>query len=118
MWAMLTISCQDLFKRYMHLDPGEMTQIWAIIYIPWGIKLLYGLISDNITLCGSKRKSYIVLMGLLQFFSLIYLYAFPDLSIFSVTLGLTLVSFSESFVNVVSYGLMVIQSRKDKENGS
>jgi len=57
-------------------------------------------------------------MGFLQFFSLIYLYIFPDLSIFSVTLGLTIVSVSESFVNVVSYGLMVIQARKDKENGS
>jgi hypothetical protein len=108
MWAMIGISCQDLFKRYMHLDPGEVTQIWAIIYIPWGTKLLYGLISDNISLCGTKRKSYIVVMGLLQFFSLIYLYANPDLSIFSVTLCLVLVSFSESFVNVVSYGLMVI----------
>ena len=92
----------------MQLNPGEVTEIWAIIYIPWGTKLLYGLISDNIPLFGSKKKSYLILMGFVQFLCLIYLYLVPDLSIFGITLLLVLVSLSESFVNVVSYGLMVI----------
>lgn len=115
---MIGIACSDWFKRYMKLEPNEVTEIMALTMIPWGIKILYGLISDNIPMCGTKRKSYIIIMGLLQFIGLNYLFMFPDQPILPITCVLTLVSFSEAFTNVASDGLMVIQSRKDPEMGS
>jgi len=105
---MIGVACSDWFKRYMKLEPNEVTQIMAITMIPWGTKIIYGLISDNVSLCGTKRKSYIVIMGFLQFLCLNYLFLFPDMPIWSITGMLMVVSFSEAFTNVVSDALMVI----------
>ena len=50
----------------------------SAITFPWCMKILYGLISDNVPLFGTRRKSYIVIMGIVQFLSLIILYVFLD----------------------------------------
>jgi hypothetical protein len=67
---------KDLFKDYMKLDPGHMAELQSIIGFPWSIKLFYGMISDNIPIMGSKRKSYVVMLGFLQFISLIPIFLF------------------------------------------
>ena len=63
LWGMVLISVQDLFKQYLQLDPGIMTYYTTIIGLPWSIKILYGLISDNVPILGTRRKAYIILMG-------------------------------------------------------
>lgn len=65
LWSVAVLACQDLFKQYLKLNPGEMTMYMSIIHIPWSVKLLYGLISDNIPIAGTRRKSYIILMGII-----------------------------------------------------
>ena len=35
----------------------------TIVHIPWSFKILYGLISDNVPLFGTRRKSYLIIMG-------------------------------------------------------
>ena len=62
---MAVLACQDLFKTYMKMDPGDMTVFMSMIHLPWSIKIVYGLISDNVPIMGTRRKSYIVLMGVL-----------------------------------------------------
>ncbi len=42
-----------------------MAKIQSIISFPWSIKLLYGLISDNLPILGYKRKYYVIAMGFL-----------------------------------------------------
>jgi hypothetical protein len=37
----------------------------SMIHLPWSVKIIYGLISYNVPILGTRRKSYIVLMGLL-----------------------------------------------------
>jgi hypothetical protein len=44
-----------------------MTGYMSIIAMPWSIKICYGFISDNVPIAGTRRKSYVVLMGLLSF---------------------------------------------------
>jgi MFS family permease len=53
-----------------------MTGYMSIVMLPWSVKILYGLISDNVPLFGSRRKSYVIIMGFLEFFSLIAIYVF------------------------------------------
>jgi hypothetical protein len=65
LWMMAILATQDLFKNYLMLDPGQMAIYISMIHIPWSIKILYGLISDNVPLFGTKRKSYIIIMGIL-----------------------------------------------------
>lgn len=108
LWTVAVLACQDLFKQYLHLDPGEMTLYMSIIHIPWSVKIIYGLISDNVPIMGTRRKSYIVLMGILQFCSLAFIFAFTDSGALSVAVCLTLAALSEAFVNVVADAIMCI----------
>lgn len=52
------------------MEPSKAAYLSSIIAFPWSVKLLYGIISDKLPMCGSKRKSYVILMGLFQFLSL------------------------------------------------
>jgi hypothetical protein len=65
LWSIAILACQDLYKTYLKLDPGQMTLYMSIIHIPWSVKILYGLISDNVPIFGSKRRSYVMIMGTL-----------------------------------------------------
>ena len=90
----------------------------SMIHLPWSVKIIYGLISDNVPLMGTNRKSYIILMGLLQFCALAFIYAFGEVNATSVSICLTLAALSEAFVNVVADAIMCTQARKDPEHGS
>lgn len=103
----------------MKLDPGDMTKYMSIIHIPWSIKIVYGLISDNVPIMGTRRKSYIVLMGIVQFCSLVAIYFLNETkTALSISILLTFSAMSEAFVNVVADAIMCIQARKDPEHGS
>lgn len=108
LWIIATLAVKDYFKVYLGLDPGEMAQYLSIIHIPWSMKILYGLISDNVPLWGTRRRSYLIMMGIIQFFCLFSIYAFQFESPLAVALILALASLSEAFTNVVSDAIMVI----------
>ena len=72
------LASSDLFKAYYHMEPGRVQSIQAFTMIPWSIKILYGLISDNIPICGSTRKSYLILFSIVQFITMVVL-GLPDL---------------------------------------
>ena len=86
--------------------------------MPWGFKILYGLISDNVPLCGTRRKSWLIIMAFVQFLTLmsIFVFEYTDPLVFTLVLATT--SLAEAFINVVSDAIMVIQARKDKKFGS
>jgi folate/biopterin transporter len=52
-------------KDELLLSPVEMSAVIGIGTIPWMIKPLYGFISDSLPLFGYRRKTYIVLSGIM-----------------------------------------------------
>ena len=118
MWIIATLAVKDYYKEYLGLDPGEMQLYMSIIHIPWSFKILYGLISDNVPICGRRRKPYLIIMGIVQFLALMSLFIFEPQDPLAVAITLAIASLSEAFVNVVSDAIMVIQSRLDKKFGS
>eukprot|EP00897_Mesotaenium_endlicherianum_P002811 jgi/Mesen1/2558/ME000162S01689 len=52
-------------KDELGLDPAEVAFLSGISAAPWLIKPLYGFISDGVPLFGYRRRSYLVLCGLL-----------------------------------------------------
>ena len=79
---------------------------------------MYGLVSDNIPICGTRRKSWIIIMGFIEVISLLILFfTLPEDPIVVIIL-LMLASMSIAFINVVSNAIMIIQSRKDKNFGT
>ena len=61
----LFLSVKDMFKHYLNLEPNYSQFLFSLMTIPWTCKILYGLISDNIPIMGSKRKSYVIINGAL-----------------------------------------------------
>ena len=89
----------------------------AIIAFPWAIKIVYGFISDNIPICGSRRKSYILMSAITYFVSMtvmVHNQEFPVLA----TVCLFMSNLSVAFSDVIVDSLMVIQSRRSPEDGS
>jgi hypothetical protein len=54
-----------LLKDELSLGPAELAALTGIFALPWTIKPLYGFLSDGFPLFGYKRKSYLVVAGLL-----------------------------------------------------
>lgn len=53
------------FKDQLHLGPAELSALSGLLVLPWTIKPLYGFLSDGVPLWGYKRRSYLILAGLL-----------------------------------------------------
>ena len=108
MWIIATLAVKDYYKDYLGLDPGEMQIYLSIIHIPWSFKILYGLISDNVPLCGLRRKPYLILMGIVQFMCLFSIFLFEPDNPIVLFIVLAVTSISEAFINIVSDVIMVI----------
>jgi len=54
-----------LLKDELHLGPAELSALTGIFTLPWTIKPLYGFLSDGVPLFGYRRRSYLVLAGVL-----------------------------------------------------
>eukprot|EP00184_Porphyridium_aerugineum_P005179 CAMPEP_0184698754 /NCGR_PEP_ID=MMETSP0313-20130426/5256_1 /TAXON_ID=2792 /ORGANISM="Porphyridium aerugineum, Strain SAG 1380-2" /LENGTH=479 /DNA_ID=CAMNT_0027157729 /DNA_START=173 /DNA_END=1612 /DNA_ORIENTATION=- len=52
-------------KDDLGLSPAMISALTGLSLIPWMIKPLYGFVSDSIPLFGYRRRSYLVLAGLL-----------------------------------------------------
>ena len=118
MKAMTSLAFLDLFRVYYALEPEATQSLTAIMTLSWTPKLLYGIIADTFPIFGTRKKSYIILMGLLQFGTAwaIAVVRFKDPSIICA-LGFFM-NLASAFMDVVVDGLMVMQSRKDQANGS
>ena len=53
-----------LLKDELHLGPAELSALTGIFTLPWTVKPLYGFLSDGFPLFGYRRRSYLVLAGL------------------------------------------------------
>jgi len=59
------LATANLFKDYYNLDPGYVQVLSSFISFPWSVKIFYGIISDNLPIFGSRRKSYLMILSLL-----------------------------------------------------
>jgi hypothetical protein len=61
---MAILALLDIFKNDFGLEPSTTQSYIAIMTLPWAPKLFYGIIADTFPMCGSRKRSYIVFMGL------------------------------------------------------
>lgn len=52
-----------LYKDDLKLHPAEVSRINSIVFIPWILKPIYGLISDSFPIFGYRRKPYLFIFG-------------------------------------------------------
>lgn len=115
---LLMLSIQDLFKNYFKLQPSKTQTLIVFIMSPWLFKIIFGIISDTVPVCGSRKKSWLIIMGCLQFFSLAVVATVKIESVNVVSNFLMLSQFSGSFMDTIVDAMMVIQAKKDPQHGS
>ncbi|KAI9922764.1 hypothetical protein PsorP6_000852 [Peronosclerospora sorghi] len=107
------------FKDNLQLQPAESQSLLTVMMVPWGIKPLYGIISDSLPLCGYHRKSYMMLCSALGTIATLTL-AVPNLITTPVgaVLILMLGSLSTAVIDVVIDARVVEMSRLDPKYGA
>lgn len=65
MITIITLAYLDAFRRYYKLEPSATTQFSAIMNLPWSPKILYGFFTDTFPIFGSRKRSYLIIMGML-----------------------------------------------------
>ncbi|KAJ0034954.1 hypothetical protein Pint_24793 [Pistacia integerrima] len=104
-------------KDDLHLDPAETAVISGFSALPWLIKPLYGFISDSLPLFGYRRRSYLVLSGLLGAISWSLMATLVD-SKYSAALSILLGSLSVAFSDVVVDSMVVERARGESQSVS
>ncbi|KAJ4955844.1 hypothetical protein NE237_012627 [Protea cynaroides] len=104
-------------KDDLHLDPAETAVISGFSALPWLIKPLYGFISDSFPLFGYRRRSYLVLSGLLGAFSWSLMATFVD-SKYDAAFCILLGSLSVAFSDVVVDSMVVERARGESQSTS
>ncbi|KAH9574561.1 hypothetical protein CY35_01G064300 [Sphagnum magellanicum] len=104
-------------KDNLHLDPAETAFLTGFSALPWLIKPLYGFISDGVPLFGYRRRSYLVLCGLLGALSWGSLALFVDNKYAAITVIL-LSSLSVAFADVVVDSIVVERARGETQGTS
>ncbi|XP_073134266.1 folate-biopterin transporter 1, chloroplastic [Henckelia pumila] len=104
-------------KDDLHLDPAETAVISGVSALPWLVKPLYGFISDSIPLFGYRRRSYLVLSGLLGALSWTLMATFVE-SKYGVAFCILLGSLSVAFSDVVVDSMIVERARGESQSTS
>ncbi|XP_072956971.1 folate-biopterin transporter 1, chloroplastic [Typha angustifolia] len=104
-------------KDNLHLDPAETAVISGVSSLPWLIKPLYGFISDSIPLFGYRRRSYLILSGLLGALSWSLMATMVD-SKYDAAFCIFLGSLSVAFSDVVVDSMVVERARGESQSMS
>lgn len=102
------IAYQYMYKDHYKVSPGESNVYQAIIMLPWIFKLVYGAICDTVSLFGTRKRWWMILMGLIQFSSLIVASDRGIEHVQTMTMLLTISTFAAAFMDVIVDALMVM----------
>ncbi|KAL1296295.1 hypothetical protein HN51_057003 [Arachis hypogaea] len=104
-------------KDDLHLDPAETAVISGFSALPWLVKPLYGFISDSVPLFGYRRRSYLVLSGLLGALSWSLMATIVD-SKYGAAFCTLIGSLSVAFSDVVVDSMVVERARGESQSTS
>ncbi len=113
---MAKLPLQSLIKDRFHLGPDAVADFFAVAGIALYVKPLAALVSDEVPLLGSRRRSYLVLSGTAG----VALWSFAAASAGSYrTLLVAFVAISAAAVlgNTVLGGILVEQGRRHDASG-
>ncbi len=106
---------QPLFfylKETLGLSASTVMYLGSVTTIPWMIKPLYGWISDTFPLWGYRRKSYMVMSGLLSAATATFIGITPVLPLMLLYAVLILDSLGGAIKDVAVDGIMVEEGQR------
>ena len=115
---LLNIALQDLLKNYYMLEPTQSQLLTTIIFLPMSIKFIFGIISDTVPICGSRKKSWLIIWNVISAISSLICAAVYIESATAFVALVLLFSIGSVFNDVVVDSLMVIQAKRDPKMGA
>jgi folate/biopterin transporter len=103
------------FKDELGLTPAQVAALMGIVAIPWVIKPLFGFLSDSLPLFGYRRRSYLIISGLLGTVSWLLLATVVH-SAWQATAAIALGSLAIAVSDVIVDSLVVERARKESQS--
>jgi hypothetical protein len=108
-------------KDELHLNPTDMAAIGGVTSLPWVIKPLYGFLSDGVPIFGYKRRSYLIIagiMGCLSWLALGTIVTDAQSAVAAIVIGSASVAVSDVVADsiVVEKSRILTQPNADTEN--
>lgn len=97
-------------KDELGLSPAQVAAMMGVAALPWVVKPLFGFLSDSLPLFGYRRRSYLILSGLLGALSWVVLATVVH-DAWSATAAIALGSFSIAISDVIADSLVVERVR-------
>lgn len=107
------------FKDNLKLDPAEAQTYMTMMMFPWGVKPIYGIVSDSLPIMGYHRKSYMIISSAVGVLMLLVL-SLPNAinTLFGAVAVLFLTNLSSAIIDVVIDARVVEMSRLDPKHGA
>ncbi|WP_448533773.1 folate/biopterin family MFS transporter [Parathermosynechococcus lividus] len=100
------------FKDELGLSPAEVAALMGVAALPWVIKPVFGLVSDSLPLFGFRRRSYLVLSGLLGCGAWLSLGTWVQTA-WQATLAILVASIAIALSDVIVDSLVVERARQE-----
>ena len=100
------------------MDPGKNAIYNSAVMLPWGFKIVYGIVFDTFPLCGSRKRAWMIILCCLQIIcaGTATIFVFENPAIVAVLLALSGVA--DAGMDVIVDAIMVMQAKRDPKNGS
>lgn len=112
------LEVKDYYKNYLNSPPEILQMATSLFFVPWGLKLIYGFLSDSVPFFGYRRKTYLFFNGIMGFLSLAVLVPNYFQDSFYITTFLVIHMIAVSFNDAIGDSIMVVEAKKDKARGS
>jgi predicted MFS family arabinose efflux permease len=106
-----------LLKERLHLDAWQLSRFGAVASWAWYVKPAFGLLTDRVPLWGSRRQSYLLLMGWLLAAVWSVLALAPAYQYGPLLGALALSALALAFMNTVTAGLLAELSQVSGASG-
>ncbi len=99
-------------KDDLNLTPAKVAALTGLAAFPWVIKPLFGFLSDGFPLFGYRRRSYLIISGLLGCFAWFAMATFVDTAWLAATM-IILSSLSVAISDVIVDSVVVERAREE-----
>jgi predicted MFS family arabinose efflux permease len=98
-------------KENLQLSPAQLASFSSLVFTPWMIRPLYGIIGDAIPIFGYQFKSYFFICYTLALGIFLGLAGLKSYTINVLAIAIILVNVSIAFSDVLTDKIMVVQGR-------
>lgn len=102
-------------KDDLGLTPAQVAAMMGIAALPWVIKPVFGFISDSVPIFGYRRRSYLVLSGILGCLAWVGMASIVRTSL-AATIAIVLSSLSVAISDVIVDSLVVERVRQESQS--